>query len=400
MRSATVHPDATHANAATVLLAIGPRPVLVFLLRSLADRIEDGGRARAKNAHLDIGLAIRRLPHAALADATRRAYAGALRRLERWLAGRRLDDGLLAAYLGELFERGLAPASAKLVVHGVRRAVADCARSRRPCSENPAGPATEERLERFHREAGGRGRGQVRGVSWEEADGMCERAQAQGDLRGLRDAAMVAVASQCLLRVSEVSGLDVTEVSFRPDGTARARIRRSKTDQHGRGSVHHVCEDAAAWLRVWIEVAGIRTGPLFRALARGGRVSDQRLGPDSVRAAIKRRAGEAGIGGRMSGHSLRIGAAQSLAERDVSLAELQRAGRWKSPAMPGYYVRGQEASRGAVARLRGGVRKKSGKALAPPGTRVLGARVLSAATSSKRGLTDSIFEGIGLKRWH
>ena len=80
--------------------------------------------------------------------------------------------------------------------------------------------------------------------------------------------------------------------------------------------------------------------------------------------------GEAGIGGRVSGHSLRIGAAQSLAERDVSLAELQRAGRWKSPAMPGYYVRGQEASRGAVARLRGGVPKKSGKALAPPGTAV------------------------------
>ena len=87
--------------------------------------------------------------------------------------------------------------------------------------------------------------------------------------------------------------------------------------------------------------------------------------------------GEAGIGGRVSGHSLRIGAAQSLAERDVSLAELQRAGRWKSPAMPGYYVRGQEASRGAVARLRGGGgaaarrgAKKSGKGLAPPGTAV------------------------------
>ena len=76
--------------------------------------------------------------------------------------------------------------------------------------------------------------------------------------------------------------------------------------------------------------------------------------------------GEAGIGGRVSGHSLRIGAAQSLAERDVSLAELQRAGRWKSPAMPGYYVRGQEASRGAVPRLRGGVRKSPEKGLRRP----------------------------------
>ena len=29
--------------------------------------------------------------------------------------------------------------------------------------------------------------------------------------------------------------------------------------------------------------------------------------------------------------------------------DLQVAGRWKSPSMPAYYVRNQEASRGAVA---------------------------------------------------
>ena len=36
------------------------------------------------------------------------------------------------------------------------------------------------------------------------------------------------------------------------------------------------------------------------------------------------------------------------------MAEMQREGRWKSSSMPAYYVRNQEASRGAVARLRGG----------------------------------------------
>ena len=56
---------------------------------------------------------------------------------------------------------------------------------------------------------------------------------------------------------------------------------------------------------------------------------------------------------RVSGHSLRVGAAQSLVENGASLVDLQVAGRWKSPSMPAYYVRNQEASRGAVARLRG-----------------------------------------------
>ena len=39
-------------------------------------------------------------------DDTRRAYAGALRRLDTWLGGRELDDARLAAYLAELFDSG------------------------------------------------------------------------------------------------------------------------------------------------------------------------------------------------------------------------------------------------------------------------------------------------------
>ena len=41
----------------------------------------------------------RRLVDASVSDNTRRAYAGALRRLDTWLAGRPLDDAALAAYL-------------------------------------------------------------------------------------------------------------------------------------------------------------------------------------------------------------------------------------------------------------------------------------------------------------
>ncbi|MCY3838006.1 MAG: hypothetical protein OXH09_05055, partial [Gammaproteobacteria bacterium] len=40
-------------------------------------------------------------------------------------------------------------------------------------------------------------------------------------------------ASDALLRVAEVSGLNVDDATFLPDGTARIRIRRGKTDQRG-----------------------------------------------------------------------------------------------------------------------------------------------------------------------
>ena len=43
----------------------------------------------------------RRLVEASVSPNTRRAYAGALRRLDAWLDGRELDDAALAAYLAE-----------------------------------------------------------------------------------------------------------------------------------------------------------------------------------------------------------------------------------------------------------------------------------------------------------
>ena len=73
-----------------------------------------------------------------------------------------------------------------------------------------------------------------------------------------------------------------------------------------------------------------------------------------MRRIITARAAAAGITGRISGHSLRIGAAQSLAAAGASVVEMQQAGRWQSPSMPGRYARGPLARRGAVARLRYG----------------------------------------------
>ena len=78
------------------------------------------------------------------------------------------------------------------------------------------------------------------------------------------------------------------------------------------------------------------------------------LMPQSVREIVKRAAEILDIEGA-AGHSLRIGSAQSLAERGASLVEMQNAGRWTSPRMPALYSWRTEASRSAVARLRHGI---------------------------------------------
>ena len=59
------------------------------------------------------------------------------------------------------------------------------------------------------------------------------------------------------------------------------------------------------------------------------------------------------------------GTAQSLAAGGATLVEMQIAGRWTSPQMPGHYARGQLAAKGAVAR----VRHQHREAAAPAGSR-------------------------------
>ena len=71
-----------------------------------------------------------------------------------------------------------------------------------------------------------------------------------------------------------------------------------------------------------------------------------------ARMAIKARARAAGVVGFISGHSLRVGSAISLAQAGASVVEMQVAGRWKSPQMPAHYARGELAEQGAIARFK------------------------------------------------
>ena len=106
----------------------------------------------------------------------------------------------------------------------------------------------------------------------------------------------------------------------------------------------------------WLDTSGICKGKLFRRLSKTGNVVGQDLTPTSLRRIIKNSIDEAGLKeGRYSGHSLRVGAACSLAEHGASLVELMEEGRWKSPKMAAHYASDQFALRSATARLRYGV---------------------------------------------
>ncbi len=293
-----------------------------------------------------LSIDVARLVQASIAPNTAKAYGDALRRLFEYLDEQPLADDLLAGYLAHLYTRGLAPASVTVVVQAVRFWEK---LEHRPSS---VGPLTSRTLAGIRRDGRNRGRGQVTGLTREAVNLMVQNAIGTNTLAGLRDAALFRVMSDALLRIGEAVAIDCEHVTTGSDGSGRLMLLRSKTDQEGKGASLFLTARTVDAIQQLEQGAGYSAGPLFRRMLKGGRMSDDRLTVDGARLAIKASAEQVGIKG-VSGHSLRIGTAQELAQRGATLVELQNAGRWTDSQMPAYYTREQAASRGAVARLLG-----------------------------------------------
>ena len=212
-------------------------------------------------------------------------------------------------------------------------------------------PITQATLAGIRRAGRDRGRGQVDGLIWQDVERVCIYAETEGTLAGLRDAAMIRLMSDCLLRISEVVAVNVSDLK---DKTLT--VRASKTDQEGAGETLYVCDATRNVLKRYWERAGITRSALFRHIRRGDHIQPQRLTPHSARRIIQKRSQDAGVEGFISGHSLRVGSAVSLAQAGASVVDMQVAGRWKSSQMPAYYAKAELAERGAIARFKDGKR--------------------------------------------
>ena len=290
---------------------------------------------------------IKHLMSASISENTQRAYQGALHGLETWLRGRNtsLADRTLAAYLTELYKAGKSPATIGQIVAAVKWQL-------KHQSQVPLNfPMTEATLAGIRREGKDRGRGQVDGLDWQTTERVCAFAEAEKTLSGLRDAAMIRLMSDCLLRISEVVSVNVADFDKKT-----LIVRQSKTDQEGAETALYVTADTRRVVKRYLKKADITDGAVFRRIRRGGHVGAERLTDFSARRIIQQRAKAAGVDGFIAGHSLRVGSAVSLAQAGASVVDMQVAGRWKSAQMPAHYAKAELAERGAIARFKDGKR--------------------------------------------
>jgi len=159
-------------------------------------------------------------------------------------------------------------------------------------------------------------------------------------LSGKRDRASLAIGYDTLARRSEIVALCVEDITRTPNG-AKLIIRRAKNDQYGLGRATHVSLHALGLLDNWLNAAGITQGPLFRSI-KAGKIARSSLHPHSIGVIIKRAAKTAGLSSteiaQLSGHSMRVGAAQDMVSNGLDLLPIMAAGGWKTTNVVARYI--------------------------------------------------------------
>jgi integrase/recombinase XerC len=217
---------------------------------------------------------------------TLRGYAGDLAEFGAFLARQAVTDisqadaRAIRAWLAWLHERKLAKSSIARKLATVRSCFKFLAR-RGVVELNPArqvrSPKLPKRLPSFL----------PKDESKDLLDLPVDRSEA-----GLRDGALLEMLYATGLRVAECCGLDRDDVDGR-QGTVRVM------GKGGKERVVPVGDEALRALDAWLSARGETRGPLFTNL-RGGRLSTR-----SVHRIVKRRARAAGIGRRVTPHTLR-----------------------------------------------------------------------------------------------
>jgi site-specific recombinase XerD len=188
-------------------------------------------------------------------------------------------------------------------------------------------------MRRMHRKLG-RSSKQAMGINRDILNEMLK--STDNSLHGARDRALLLVAYDTLCRRSEIVDLLVNDIKHsssenRMDRLISIKLRKSKTDQDSQGKWLHLSLPATAAVEEWLVKSEIYSGPIFRGITRANQISEN-LGAGQVARIYKKLAKKANLDcatiKNISGHSMRVGAAQDLVKEGASMPVIMNRGRW------------------------------------------------------------------------
>lgn len=154
------------------------------------------------------------------------------------------------------------------------------------------------------------------------------------DLRGVRDRALLLVAYDSLCRRSELVSLmaeDIIIINNQTESSCKLKLRKSKTDQDAKGRWLYLSKETQKALDEWLEIAGIQSGKIFRGIRKKVELTEG-LNSSQINRIFKKLARKSkldpNVVQQISGHSMRVGAAQDLLLSGASLPMIMNRGRW------------------------------------------------------------------------
>jgi len=192
-------------------------------------------------------------------------------------------------------------------------------------------PAVKIEMRRMHRILG-RSSKQAYGITASLLEKMLETTR--DDLRGVRDRALLLLAYDSMCRRSELVSLKIEDIILSEinDCTEmKIRLRKSKTDQELQGRWVRPSKKSAEAITKWVKQAKLDGGYLFRGINNATEITKE-LQSSQINRIYKRLAKATNLPreiiDRISGHSMRVGAAQDLLKSGASMPIIMNKGRW------------------------------------------------------------------------
>ncbi|MYF37530.1 MAG: tyrosine-type recombinase/integrase [Gammaproteobacteria bacterium] len=294
-----------------------------------------------------VGQSAAQLMSSATSDNTYRAYSHALRTFHDWNDQNPdiLDDKNVARYFSHLFyERHLSPSSISIAFSAIKRLA-------QRVGHQSDWKYAKETLAGIRREGKERGRGQSKGLTYEDFITLLNTAmqprqyarkhetEAHARKRGLVDKVIISLLFMAGMRRSEVAALRWCDIEEGSNDTLLVKVRASKTNQEGHQDLRLLKGQGAQSvkeLRAELEPQDAdRVVPMIcRQIA------------NRFQACCT----HAGLNGQFTAHSGRIGLASELITRGANTGSVALAGGWKSERMVLHYSQQARIEQGAVAK--------------------------------------------------
>jgi|ERR1051326_2892930 integrase len=175
---------------------------------------------------------------------------------------------------------------------------------------------------------------QAPAISVLDLKGVCCKMSAS--IFDIRDKAIITLAFFGAFRRSEVSALDFENIEFTEKGITVNILQSKTTDMNQTVYISYakdkdICPVRA--LNAWIYISEITSGPIFRSIYKGGRVSPDRLSGPAISDIIKKHFGD-----EYSGHSTRRGLITASAEKGTPIHVIKKHSRHKNVNMVFTYI--------------------------------------------------------------